>query len=276
MIDPRFAFDRSARSIDGDGHLHVSSSVITCARVSPYLGAEIPGYVELGLDASRTYHLLRDPDELQRAAPTLAGKPLLNEHVPVSSDNHRHGIVVGAVANPVWRSPDLSAELTVWDGAAIRAIQNGTERALSAAYKYVPVMTPGTYQGVRYDGCMTNIEFNHVALVSDPRVPGAMVGDAKPRSLQQKRCLLVMDEDNSEITPRDDLLTQIQKFLQDKLSPGDMAVLQELISNDAAGGPQTPAQAMDSARRRRAAEISSAREAFNNRFPDAARIRVIG
>ena len=123
---------------------------------------------------------------------------------------------------------------------------------------------------------MRNIIFNHVALVSEPRVQGAMVGDAKPRFLQHKRCLIVMDEDNSEIDPRDDLLTQIQKFLQDKLSPGDMAVLQELISNDAAGGAQTPAQAMDSARRRRASETASAREAFNKRFPDAARIRVIG
>lgn len=277
MTDLRFAFDRSSRTIDGDGHLHVASSVITRACVSPYQGREIPNYQVLGLDANKTYMLLRDPEELKRAAPTLAGKPLMTEHVPISADSHRHRLVVGAVANPVWKNSELCAELTVWDGFAIDAIQDGSERSLSAAYKYTPVMTPGTFNGTRYDGVMRNIEFNHVALVSEPRVLGAMVGDSKPKYAAMKR-MFVMDEDGS-IDPNDDVFTQMCKFLKDKISPEDMTGFQTLWKNandlaqddlDENGLPMNALekkQAMDSRRR------SNARAAFATRFPEIAAVK---
>jgi hypothetical protein len=47
------AFDRSARSYDADGRLHVAVSHISKATVNPYQGAEIPGYQELGLDPTK-------------------------------------------------------------------------------------------------------------------------------------------------------------------------------------------------------------------------------
>lgn len=67
--EPRLAFDRaSVRTYDQDGRLHVAITPISKANVCPYLGSEIPDWEELGLDAQRTYRLLRDPDELARAA----------------------------------------------------------------------------------------------------------------------------------------------------------------------------------------------------------------
>src|SRR6185437_10334595 len=36
-----------------------------------------------------------------------------------------------------------------------------------------------------YDGVMTDIEFNHVALVTEPRVAGAMVGDSAISNLKE-------------------------------------------------------------------------------------------
>ena len=42
-------------------------------------------------------------------------------------------------------------------------------------------MTPGVYEGHRYDGIMTNIRGNHVALVKDGRAgTDVVVQDAMP------------------------------------------------------------------------------------------------
>ena len=68
----KLAFDRSARRIDADGRLHVDRFHISKATVNPYYGKEIPGYEALGLQPDKVYRLLRDPVELERAAPTFA------------------------------------------------------------------------------------------------------------------------------------------------------------------------------------------------------------
>jgi len=66
------AFDRaSVRTYDRDGRLHVEISNISKAAVNPYTGREIPDYKALGLDPDKVYKLLRDPDELAKAAPTF-------------------------------------------------------------------------------------------------------------------------------------------------------------------------------------------------------------
>jgi hypothetical protein len=76
------ALDRttSGRTYDLDGRLRVEASRISKAAVNPYLGREIPDFATLGLDPSRTYQLLRDPDELRCAAPTFNNLPLLSQH----------------------------------------------------------------------------------------------------------------------------------------------------------------------------------------------------
>lgn len=181
------ALDRaSVRTTDSDGHMHVASSIISAAAVNEYLGAEIPDFEKLGLDADRRYKLYRDPTELEKGAPSLHGKPLLIIHRPQSADDHDREVVVGSVSNPVWDDPRLKGELAIWDGEAIDGINSGEQRSLSAGYQYVPVMTPGTTpEGEAYDGVMTNIEFNHVALVTEPRVAGAMVGDSAISTLTE-------------------------------------------------------------------------------------------
>ena len=84
-MTPALAFDRSARHVDVDGRLHVAASHISKAAVNPYYGREIPGADTLGLDPARVYQLLRDPEELAKAAPTFNNLPLLSKHVPVSA-----------------------------------------------------------------------------------------------------------------------------------------------------------------------------------------------
>ena len=175
------AFDRSpnsVRKVDKDGHMLVESSIITGAAVNDYLGDEIPGWKGLGLEPKKIYALYRTEEDLAKGAQTLHGKPLLLIHKGVTADTHPRAITVGSVINPIWENPNLSAELSVWDGEAISLIESGKKKSLSAGYRYVPVMQAGVYKDKPFVGKMTAIEFNHLALVTEPRFEGAGVGDS--------------------------------------------------------------------------------------------------
>jgi hypothetical protein len=176
----RIALDRaSVRSTDGAGHMTVESSIITAAVVSEYYGEEIPDSEKLGLEPKKLYRLYRAPAEIEKGAPSLDGKPLMVIHRAQSADDHDRDVVVGSVTTPDWQKPKLLARLSIWDSLGIDLIESGEQKSLSAGYAYVPVMTPGTTpDGDPFDGLMTNIEFNHVALVAEPRVEGAVVGDS--------------------------------------------------------------------------------------------------
>lgn len=169
----------SARSVDANGFLHVASSHITKATVNPYYGREIPGSEKLGLDPERIYYGFRDPEELRKSLPTWEGLPLHIEHHPDSADDPETLTRVGAVGKAVWNAPYIDAPLTVWNGEAIEAIEDGSFRELSCAYRYEPDFTPGVHEGVEYDFIMRNIRGNHVALVEEGRAgPDVVVADA--------------------------------------------------------------------------------------------------
>lgn len=183
----RLAFDRSARRIDADGRLHVERSHISKATVNPYYGREIPGFEALGLAPDKVYRLLRDPVELERAAPTFARLPVLSEHVPVTVEAPRPDLVVGAIGSDVtFSAPYLDADLCVWDSAAIAGIETDKVRELSCAYRYVPVMEPGEFEGQPYDGRMTEIQGNHLALVDVGRAGSdVVVADRNPFNFKE-------------------------------------------------------------------------------------------
>ena len=186
----RLAFDRgSVRSIDQDGRLRVEWANISKANVCPYLGSEIPDAEALGLDPKQIYKLLRDPDELAKAAPSFNNIPLLSEHVPVSADDHRPGLVVGATGSDAeFVAPYLRNSLVVWAADAIKGIENDEQRELSCAYRYVADMTPGTYRGESYSGVMRQIRGNHVALVQKGRAGSdVVVGDSQPKEIDMKK-----------------------------------------------------------------------------------------
>jgi hypothetical protein len=177
------ALDESVRSYDQDGHLHVKIANISKAAVNPYIGREIPDWQKLGLDPKRVYKLLRDPDELRKGAASFAGKSILSVHRPMTATDHKHSLVVGSVGSDIrYDHPYLRAPLSVWDGAAIAGIETEDQRELSSGYRYRADMTPGTYEGERYDGVMRDIQGNHVALVESGRAGSdVVVGDAALR-----------------------------------------------------------------------------------------------
>jgi hypothetical protein len=177
----RLAFDRdSVRSKRKDGQLVVERAHITKAAVNPYLGSEIPGFEQLGLDPKKVYNLLRHPEELEKAAPTLNGVQLLRKHIPVNAEDHRPHDTVGSLGtNAEFDGEYLDNSLFVNAQDAIDDIESGRKKQLSAGYHYTPDMTAGNFNGSDYDGIMRDIVFNHVALVEDGRAgPDVVVGDS--------------------------------------------------------------------------------------------------
>jgi len=166
------ALDRepSHRRIDDDGRLHVDDSNIAKAQVDSYYGEEIPNWEKLGLQPRRKYKMLRDPEELEKAADSFKGVPILSRHTPTSAEDHPKDLTIGAVGSDVrWDAPHLKSGLTFWPADDIEDILNDEKRELSPSYHYTADMTPGSYEGEPYDGVMRSITGNHVALVEKGR-----------------------------------------------------------------------------------------------------------
>jgi hypothetical protein len=158
------------RRYDADGRLHILRTPISKATVNPYYGREIPDADKLGLEPERVYYLLRDPGELAKAAPSFARNQLMFVHTPVSADDPKQDSIAGTIGSDVeFQAPYLIADLCIWDVEAIAGVETDTVRELSASYRYRADMTPGMYEGQRYDGVMRDIQGNHVALVKSGR-----------------------------------------------------------------------------------------------------------
>lgn len=183
-----FAFDKSLRTIDADGRLHVAKSHISKSTVNPYMGSEIPGYKELGLDPEKIYQLFRDPAELKKAAASFARLPILSKHIPVTVDAPQPDLIIGAIGSDIsFEEPYLDADLCFWDASSIAAIDSKVIEELSCAYRYIPIMEPGEFNGEPYDGVMTEIQGNHLALVEAGRAGSdVVVADSNPFSFKEK------------------------------------------------------------------------------------------
>lgn len=191
-LPPAMALDASVRTYDIDGRLKVANSHISKAMISPYLGSEIPGCNELGLDPKKVYQLLRDPAELQKAAPTFNDIPIMLKHVEDSAADAKRDVWVGTTgSNAAFDGTYLNNSLAIWHGDGIKVIEDEKQKELSCGYRYTPDMTPGVWQGQKYDGVMRNIIGNHVALVEQGRAgPDVMVGDHLPKELQMPKATI--------------------------------------------------------------------------------------
>lgn len=231
-----FAFDRSVRTTTSDGHLRVAVSPISKATVNPYYGREIPDGDKLGLQANQIYYLLRDPDELAKAAPTFNNLPILIKHQPVSADDHPRELTVGTTGSDArFESPYLLVSMSFWDAAAIAGIESKEQAELSSGYRYTADMTSGEYEGVKYDGIMRNIQGNHVALVDVGRAGHDVVvqdqspfkHEVKPMTKAEK---LALARTNARNTARD----KLRKMMAADADPDQVEkVLKEMAEHEA-------------------------------------------
>lgn len=187
-VEPlRLAMDRAPtmRHKDINGWLHVKDCRISKANVCPYIGREIPNSEKLGLDPDKIYNLYRDAAALEASAASFERAPLMLEHLGVTAESAQNPNIkrkiIGAISNVRWMAPYLVADLTVWDGEGIEAIESTRQQELSPGYHYRPEMTPGSMHGNPYDGRMLDIVANHLCIVDTGRTgPDVMVNDKAP------------------------------------------------------------------------------------------------
>jgi hypothetical protein len=179
--EPEHAMDKSARRYDRNNHLIVDKTVITKAAVNPYIGSSIPRWKELGLDPNKEYMLLRDPEELRKSLDTFKGLQLLKRHIPVDASQPEKESTIGSIGTDITMDDEgrVWSSLRVFDQEGIDYIESKALGELSAGYAYDAVMKSGTFNGVPYDGIMTNIHGNHVAIVERGRIGSdAIIADS--------------------------------------------------------------------------------------------------
>lgn len=215
------AFDRSERFKDQDGHLHVKTTNLSKSCVNPYRGAEIPSYQALGLKPDQIYQLFRNPDELAKAAPTFNNLRLMSRHVAVSANDPQEKLVAGSTGTDArFEPPYLVNSLVIWRQEDIDDVESREKCELSCGYYYDADMTPGTYQGLRYDGVMRNIRGNHVALVEAGRAgPDVLVHDSKENvmPLASRKALIVKGA--------------LAAYLKPRLLPGTVLALDSILGS---------------------------------------------
>ena len=201
----------SVRFKDENGFLHVAITPISKATVNPYLGREIEGSAAHGFKPDSIYYGLRDPKELEKAADTFNGLPLLLEHHPTDAENLPKEWVVGSMGtDAVYEKPYLKNSMTVTDAQAIGYIEDGTAKEISCSYRFTPDFTAGEFtevdgSKVHYDFIMRDIRGNHVALVPEGRaghdVKVADSGDAVNINRQERRDFMPLDDFISKFLP---------------------------------------------------------------------------
>lgn len=161
---------QSMRFEDWNGHLRVKNTNLTKANVCEYYGFEIKNHEKYGLDPERKYRFLRSSEALEKAVDSFKERPILYVHKAADADQLDNSKVIGTTgSDPSFSYPYIQSSITIWDGDYIQAIKDNSQAELSASYAFTPVMKAGKFKDEPYDGMMTDIFVDHVALVQEGR-----------------------------------------------------------------------------------------------------------
>lgn len=115
-----------------------------------------------------TEECLRDAaaNAMLAGAPVTVGHPSAGLLTPANAKKHTTGSVS---ATPKFDNGELFVEAVITDAAAIKAIDSNRTRQLSPGYKVELDVTPGEWNGQRYDAKQVKRYYNHLALVTSAR-----------------------------------------------------------------------------------------------------------
>ena len=170
----RLTIDASNRT--SAGYLVVNAKVAKLDNVQTYLGSEV------GKPEMATVRVFRPRDEVSKARPSFAHRPVTLGHpdVPVTAENWKQ-LARGWTGDEVAIEGDIvRVPMLLADAEAIKAVEAGT-RQLSMGYDAELDWTPGTSpSGEAYDAIQRSIRGNHVALVDAARGGPELTVDGKP------------------------------------------------------------------------------------------------
>lgn len=182
--------DLTQRRMTAEGFLIAPGTIARAGNIQEYRASELGFDVTRGMDASQIVRLYRPTSEVHSQATigSFEGQTLTMGHPfgGVDAGTWRD-VAIGDVRDVKADGDKVSGELVIRDAKAIKDIQSGT-RQLSCGYTFDCDMTAGrTSDGKAYDGTMTNIRGNHVAVVDMARGgPGCRIGDSKSKGNHMK------------------------------------------------------------------------------------------
>lgn len=160
-----------------DGYLMAEAFAVRTG-IQLYAGSEV------GKPSMRVVRVYRPEDEVKKldSLRTFSHAPVTLGHpsVDVTADNWRD-LARGEVSTEAeWKDGKIKLPLIVKDAQAIKAIEDGSARELSAGYacqlEFVDGVSP---EGEQYDAVQRNIRINHLALVPAGRAGSeCRVGDS--------------------------------------------------------------------------------------------------
>lgn len=195
------------REFDGNGWYEVKNNPISKAGIFPYSGAQLG---MTGADADRIFQVLRPPEEL--ADPECLASfrllPWIDEHVmlgPVAQEMTDKALpaekkgIHGVIGENVFFEGDtLFANLKVFSSTLAALIEAG-KRELSAGYRCIYDVTPGEWNGQRYDAVQRKIRGNHLALVTEGRMgPDVAVQDQFAFTVDTEEFQIMADKTEDE------------------------------------------------------------------------------
>lgn len=172
----------TARRIDDNGFLLVSGCPISSFGIFDYSAGQLglPGDPMRIVKVFRPESAVNDP----AAIDSFKNVPLINDHEMLSGfqgdkentapeDYGLDGVLTG---NVYYEAPWMRGDLKVFSRKMQNDLSNG-KKDLSLGYSCDFEEKPGVWNGQAYEVVQTNLRGNHVALVSEGRVPGARVLD---------------------------------------------------------------------------------------------------
>jgi len=179
------------RRVTAEGFLIAPGVIARAGNVQEYRASELGLDKSHGMDANRLVRLYRPTSEVHspETIASFEGQTLTMGHPfeGVDADNWQK-VAIGDVHDVGADGDRVKSELVIRHAAAIKDIKSGGKRQLSCSYTFDCDLTAGhTADGKAYDGIMTNIRGNHVAVVDVARGgPGCRIGDSKSKGNHMK------------------------------------------------------------------------------------------
>lgn len=212
-IEEHIALDADAKMRrTADGYL-VAYPRVARTGIQEYSGDELGRSTKKVLRVYRPEDVVFDAESMR----SYAHRPITNDHPKevVTSVNWKR-YAVGQIGDEVMRDGDcIRVPVMLMDAAAIKDIDNG-KRELSLGYGMEIDWTPGIApHGEAYDGVMTRITANHLAVVAAARGGSRLkIGDVKhgARNMSDRVIMIQVGDQQVEVA-NDVAASTIMRFI---------------------------------------------------------------
>ena len=177
-----------------------------------------PGIIKYSDDQGKPYVALVKKEAIDRFINSIIGCPLIIKHHDVNKDTVED-LRCGIISNVSYNSIDgwYYCEGIVWDEDAIKNIE---ERGWSVSCTYVITDEGegGVYHDMKYDVEFMNGDFEHLALVENPRYEEAtIVLNSKGESIRKKKINETQDNGGTAMfqkkSENEKIMEDVKKFI---------------------------------------------------------------